>query len=465
MSIEVEKVRFFDDRIVQPRPRYKIQQGALSVSSAPFASLAATPSQHTYQIIVPSQGVFLNRKLLWTSSCFFQYVVAAPPQGAVGDFLVVPGRDISLCAFPLHSLCQTLSASVGDATVTSNLSLIRETLTRLIDQGTNRNKKTGPSALDVYRSNQDAVGAINNPMAGWSDATSNKKVGNGAWGEFVFVDPTTGLDLRGDGSYTLAVGGVDVVFTYRRGIPTLIAAPPASGYPIYMRFASTEALQLSPFQYSDDSESSCGLFGLQNIAVTANMQSPENGRLLRQTTAYGRTITTQPQYWTPPGRQSCFSNSTILCEFLTPSLSVPLAPRSVVPWMETTAYTYPVQVPAGLGAPVASQTISIPQIPDYFIVTVRPQTYAPTDCTWYLPVQTVSTNFCNFSGLMSSLRQVQLYEMCVRNGLHMSYAQWIGRATTTSAAGVGSVQLTGGPLVIKPALDLVLQEGESPGLA
>jgi hypothetical protein len=50
MSADIEKLAVFDGRIVQHRPKYAVEKGALSLTNSPFASIAQTSSQHTYNI-------------------------------------------------------------------------------------------------------------------------------------------------------------------------------------------------------------------------------------------------------------------------------------------------------------------------------------------------------------------------------------------------------------------------------
>jgi hypothetical protein len=63
---------------------------------------------------VPSENVFVDRKLQWSSTCSMQFQLAVAGALAPGDSLVVPGRDFALSAFPLNSLCSTLSSTIND---------------------------------------------------------------------------------------------------------------------------------------------------------------------------------------------------------------------------------------------------------------------------------------------------------------------------------------------------------------
>ena len=66
----IEKVAIYDARLVQTPPVYGVQKGALSVSTSKFAALAASTNQHTYQILVPSLNVFVDRKIVWDSGVY-----------------------------------------------------------------------------------------------------------------------------------------------------------------------------------------------------------------------------------------------------------------------------------------------------------------------------------------------------------------------------------------------------------
>ena len=168
---------------------------------------------------------------------------------------------------------------------------------------------------------------------------------------------------------------------------------------------------------------------------------------------------------------------------------VPLPPKSIVPYMEfprynatpgtsiasTTAATL-----LSSGQQLLSQTITLPNIPDYLLIYVKPSQYGdstsawvpgPTQGDWSLPVTGISVNFDNFSGLLSNATQRQLYQMSVNNGVDMDWSEWsgLGRVPTTVASNGtllsgGLVGLAGGPLVLRPGRDFALQAGQAPGL-
>jgi hypothetical protein len=115
-----------------------------------------------------------------------------------------------------------------------------------------------------------------------------------------------------------------------------------------------------------------------------------------------------------------------------------------------------------------SQTITLPNIPDYLLIYVKPSSYAASEGDWSLPITGLSLNFDNFSGLLSTMSQEQLYAMSVKNGVDMDWSEWSGLgAVPLSRLGTtvgGFVGLVGGPLVLRPGRDFALQAGQAPGL-
>ena len=482
MSADIEKVSVFDDRIVQQKPRYAVEKGALSLTNSPFNALASTSSQQTYQIQVPSLNVFVDRAIEWSSQCFLQFTATTATQQTAGDQFILFGRDVALAPFPLHSLVNTMTATINDTTTTINLNDVLYEVLRLTDYKKNRAQRTCPTYLDTYASYNDASGTINNPLGGWELATDSGSVPNGAWGNVVFTD-SAGAPLVGSGNYTVAT----VSYPYVNGVP--VAKANTTAYPIFIRFTSTEKLVMSPFVFSDCHEWDTGIFGVQNIQLIMNTTSPSltavSGRVLRNTTTYGTTISALSYNTNLP---SPFVSSKVNVQFLTPSLDLALPQKSVVPYMEFPRYVISgtasatASTSAGYGSfTVQSQTITLPQIPDLLILYCKPKTYSATDGDWYYPfnsfgspnAQPISINLDNFSGLLSSQTAEQLYAMCVRNGLDLPWVQWSGLAKTSSVpppttgtAGLSKqrLQTTGGFLVLKPSQDITLQSGQAPSL-
>ena len=466
MSAEVEKFSIYDDRVVQTRPKFAVDKGGLSVTNAPFNAITQSASQMVFNVNVPSPNVFLDRAVDWTADTFLQFTVTVPaPAGPdVNKPVFVFGRDGALAPMPLHQITTTLVATINDANVTLNCSDTINEILRLTDLKKNRMTSTAPRMLDKYGSYNDAFGAVNNTLAGYTDATDYDNVGNGAYNRIDFTDGA-GNVLVGSGSY---VSGPTTV-NYINGVPVLTLAQ--TGYPIFIKFRSTEKITLSPFIFSEIHEYETGLYGISNIQFLANIGQPN--RVLRTTTQGGRTVSAiqfNQQISSP------FQNARLNCIFLTPPLSLSLPPRSIVPYMEYPRYISSQydSLASGASTILQSQNIVLPVIPDMLLVYVKPSSYADsTVADFHLPISSISLNFNNFSGLMNTYTTEQLFHASVSNGLDMDWDSWTGEAVSTKGGGdvlvQGSgykqkIQTVGGFLVIKPSKEFALQEGLAPNV-
>jgi len=526
MSADIEKMTVMDGRIVQSRPKYAVEKGALSLTNAPFNAIAATQSQMTFNVYVPSENVFVDRKVQWSVGCYQQFSVkkCVPATGlssagwATGNVVIAPGLDFALTAFPINSLCATLQATINDTTVILNSQDVLKEVLRLTDYKKNRLVRTSPTMLDKYASYNDAFGANNNPLGAYNDGTDYDNVQNGAYPSLWFTDaagninPATysgGTDLSG-ATYAISCStGVPVVTVTGASVQ-----PGGFALPVYVYWEATEPIVLSPFVFSDHCEWETGLFGINNIQLVANLQPASQLRTFRSTWQNGRQIVPGSLAFNSSVPGGVFKNTTLNVQFLTPSLDVPLPPKSVVPYMEFPRYisnaSNGAALAPGASTQLQSQTITLPTIPDLLIIYVKPvggynipsvgltgsngsaaSDYQQGD--WYLAIgsptagQTVnyrplSVNFDNFSGLLSSVTTQELYNMSVKNGLDMDWAAWSGLGKgseanhgTPNTATAGTVALTtrqqganvplaGSILVLKPSQDITLQSGQAPSL-
>lgn len=467
---DVMKQAVFDARIVQLPPRYAVEKGALSVASAPFNAISATSSQHSYQVNVPSQNVFVDRAIDWSSTVFLKMGINAGVANGVP--VLTFGSNCALSAFPLHELTQTMTATINDTSVVINTDTVLHEVLRLTDYKKNRLVRHCPTMLDRYAFYNDANNAINSPLSSYFEAVSSDEVPNGAWYNIQFTD-SNGAVLVGNTTYADTLfGGANIPVT--GGIPQTDARV-GGNYSVFIRFFSSEKLVLSPFIFADSCEYEVGLFGVNNIQMVFNMKSnPSRVLRIENSGTNARTVVVgQPISYNEVSSGGAFQNSKISIQFLTPSLDLPLPQKSVVPFSEFPRYiTTGQSALAGAGEPtrqIQSQTIVLPQIPDMFLIYCKPSTYVdalapatPNTADYYFPITQISLNFDNFAGLMSSMTPEQLYQMSAHNGLEMDWAEWVGQARRSDTGGL--VQTVGGFLVIRPGIDFGLQAGQASSL-
>jgi hypothetical protein len=400
-----------------------------------------------------------------------------------------------------------MTATINDTTVAINSQDVLTEVLRLTDYKKNRLQRTCPTMLDKYQQNADSLNATNDPISGYTNMSHDyHEVPNGAYYNVAFTDPAgnvlSGTSGVTPGAFPYTYEGVTV--NYIDGVPvsTDQGAGVVNGlYSVFFKVRTTEKLVLSPFVFAEEHAEDTGLFGINNIQLVMNMRDPNRAMRLRDSyvgttekTFYagGPAANTlrPPLSFNQNVGAGAFRDSVVNVQFLTPSLDIPLPPKSVVPYMEYPRFITAPQntvIPAGDVTQLTSQTITLPQIPDLLIIYVKAQAdpatisvdksqdpSLPQFGAAYLPLDVsvdgtrttspLSINFDNFSGLLSSQTAEQLYAMSVRNGLEMDWNTWAGLARVATGPGGGTIATVGGFLVLKPSVDITLQSGQAPSL-
>jgi hypothetical protein len=498
MATEVEKFSVYDPRIVQTKPQYAVEKGALSLTNVSFQAQTADSSSCQFNVQVPSENVFVDRAVEWQGTQVAD-VVLTLTAGAGAGTEINAGTSlqglVAPAAFPLHQSTSQMSATINDATVTVNTQDVLPQVLRLADLRDARRQRTCPTMLDRYARYPDSSAVPNSPLQSWAQTYHSDDVPNGGFNGFYYATNSTGatpvnVSLAADGPYD----GV----TYVYGQPTL-AADLAQGasrpVTLHVVWTSVEKLLLSPFIFSDQAEMSTGLFGVQNFQVQMNLvSSPARAVRVSSSTSLPQVVSasgallsnisgsvalTSVAWGAGAYAGMWVTKPSLAVQFLTPSLDIPLPPKSIVPYMEYPRYiatpgtAVPPSTSLNTGSTqLTSQTITLPNIPDLLLIYVKPASYVDsTNGDWSLPITSMSLNFDNFSGLLSTMTQEQLYQMSLRNGVDMDWSEWSGYGSTPlsgPAAGVptqGGVRgLVGGPLVLRPGRDFALQAGQAPGL-
>lgn len=438
----VEKVKIVDSRIMQPAPKYAVNEGAVSVSNSPFQAISASSSSMSFNINVPSKNIFMDRTMSITTGVRMRVTVSAPniTDAMAGNPILRFGSNCALPAFPLQSLMNSLSVTINNATVTANQKDIIYELLRLTNMKENHLQRTTPTMLDKYANYNDANELDNNPLHGFGKALESDNVPNGAYTNVMFTDEN-GNEID------------EPVF------PAAQAGPFQTI--VYYTYAVTEKLVLSPFIFSEEEADAVGLYGINNMQVIANFG--DQSRNLRIFTGqYEGVIYNNVSF----ASTNPFVRPTINCIFRTPSLSVPLPSKSVIPYMETPRYITSnngLTIAGGQRVNLTSNTLVLSQIPDMLLIYVKPGVNMPPNYgDFYLPIDSISLNFDNVSGLMSSMTREQLFDMSVRNNLNMDYNQFLGSARVDNQG--APIPLVGGFLVIRPGIDFALSSGSAPGL-
>ena len=275
---EITKYSVYDPRIVQTKPKYAVEKGALSLTNVSFQAQTADASSVQFNVQVPSENVFVDRAVEWsgsivtTVSCKLNYGGTTLPAGTSLQGLIAPA------AFPLHQAVTQMSATINDATVTVNTQDVLPQVLRLADMADARRQRTCPTMLDKYAFQQDTNKVPNSPLSSWSQTKNSAEVPNGGFAGFYFATSATGATPVPSSETTGTIGNV----VYINGIPTLATALTTGSVTLtfYVVVASVEKLLLPPFIFSDQYELSTGLFGVQNFQVQMNV-APNPSRAIR----------------------------------------------------------------------------------------------------------------------------------------------------------------------------------------
>ena len=440
---------------------FAVKSGASQTTYQRFPATSASNSSLIFSVQVPSENVVIGRDVLITTGLSFT-MTAGNSAGAgnpgavpVGSSAFDYGVTDALQAFPMASLMTTATASINNTTVSVNLQDVLPSMLRLNNsRELYRFNSSTPSLPDqAYARYIQGVGANNNPLAGYSNASYDiDQVPRGAHPASILITRTDGVSGATDNS-PIAVNDDD---TWVIEFSTVVAEP----------------LFLSPFIFGDPEYNQQGLLGINNMNFTFNIDATCK-RLFSTSNPYIRTISlgtaANPNGFTAGSAiltQNQPSSPALLFKFLSTQPSDLIETKNVVPYMDFPRYltssANTSSVAAQGSATLTSSNLQINQIPDLFIINVRKPMNSQTiqDASAFMTINNVSINLNNQSGLLSSASAYDLWRMSVKNGSTQSWAEFGGLAQqSNSTIGIGSfVDTTGSLLIIDPAYDLSLPD-------
>ena len=144
MDSKVQKIAYYDSRVVQKQPRYGIQKGCLSITNHKSSAISSTSNSANWSVNLPSLNVNLDRQVRWYGDVILKFNVnRADWGGGDGKTPSIPFEEKKLplvlqyqkdwCwnSFPLHRCVNSMSATINDAVVTQSTSSVMSELLRL----------------------------------------------------------------------------------------------------------------------------------------------------------------------------------------------------------------------------------------------------------------------------------------------------------------------------------------------
>lgn len=447
-TVLIEDSRIAD---ITDREVFGVQSGASQSTYQQFNAVSASNSSIVFNVQVPSENIVIDRHLLVQTELTFTLNLSNVPAGQQAFNY---GVTDCLQAFPLNSLFTTCQSTVNNVSVSSNLKDILPMISRMND---NRMLSRYNSLTPSYVDNQwglysSAVLTNSNPLASYNN--------NGYDEDF---EPRGAYPLTSTViTHNITGGGTDT---------SVISTDTDDTWVIVLTVQITEPfLALSPFINCQPNQQA-GLVGINNMSFVLNIDST-CARLFSTANSYvngaGNGLSSFITSITlgSTAQQTGFQNTKLLFNFLSlqPEQYAKISTKNVVPFLDYPRYlsvsNNTTQIAPGGSATLTSQSIQLNQIPDLILISVR---YPMSQQNWaytssFLTINTVSVNFNNASGLLSTATQQDLYNMSFRNGSQQSFYEFNGVAgINNSATGAqGLVPTTGSLLVLNPSLDFSL---------
>lgn len=431
MSQDFTTVLVKDSRLVcTDKLSYAVEKSGQNVTPQVYNAISANSSSITFNLQVPSEQVILDLRAIWESTITLKmdFPAASVP---VGQYPLQYGLTDALAPFPAHQLCTTQSITINNNTVSQNTKDVLPALLSMVDKrNIMRYNGMTPNMTDNYANYSDAVGAVNNPLGGYSNIGDNSLHPRG----------TFNLDFIGTTG----------------GDPIAVSDGTAQTY--YVTFTTREPLTLSPFRWA--SEEGKGFYGIQNMNMVFNL-GPAN-RVWRSASP-----------WFDGTTNITVSNITskLIMTQLTPHPSDLLPSRCVnnyytVPRYITTvpnpiagAYTQNAQGvitvdPRTQGTVITSTNIQLNMIPDKVIIFIRKTASTQQNNTpdYFASIRGISIQFNNQAGILSTASVSDLYRYSVESGSNQSWEQFYGLANKPNpdpSKGALLVPTTGSILVLE----------------
>ena len=145
MSTDFEKILVLDDRLnCTDKIKYQVTKGGQNVVSQNYSAISQSSSGAVFNCVIPSLETIVSREVLWTSTVTLEIYLNTARDRIIDPttvthgihdemFLVNYGVDSALAPFPLHSLCNTMSCTINNNTVTQNMQDTLPLILRMLD--------------------------------------------------------------------------------------------------------------------------------------------------------------------------------------------------------------------------------------------------------------------------------------------------------------------------------------------
>ena len=368
---------------------YAMFKGGREATWTPNISTSFSNSQVQFSAPPPNPQIIVDRKIKFCLPIRYEFT---GDTGNVNIPLLNLGVFDAPRAFPAASVTQTLSITINNTNAALN---VNDIIPGLLWYNTDQQEEdycysTSPCFQDQSQEYIELIGSPRNPLGAYDN---------------------TGIPHQNKrGEYPLQV----LENTSTRAV---------------IQAFYVENLFLSPLLFGEGNEA--GLYGVQTMNFTFTM-----GDLMRSWSHCEGPIFTGTNA-SIVGVSSYFPQENqpmLLFHYITPNLLASIPTTNVYSYYELQRYPTEIGVVAShSNFSIQSNNIQLNSIPRRFYIYAREsnatRNYLSTDT--FSGIRSISVNWDNRNGLLSSATQRDLYDLSVTAGLKMTWEQFVGYAGTS----------------------------------
>jgi hypothetical protein len=393
-----------------------------------YPSTAFSQSYINWNIIPPNPQVVIAR--YFRVQITFQITVNATIKQGVNQANVINTLYSGICQYPLHQCISNLTVQLNNHAVTIRpTEIIPKLMYYVFDHETHMSTMSTTAAYPdqtLYYSESDTF--VTSPFGSYGDSCDH-----------------------------VSRNSLPIVFQ-PPGNPTLDANNTQGN--ATFRITICEPLIMSPLVFDKYWYRRPGFTMINNIIINMSIDPAAIQRIWRQST--GDLVTYNSV-------QVVFDQPSLLLYYKT--LPTYIAPPNTLSYpfasIQNFVYQYSNQItPAQPTFQLTTNTVQFQTIPHRIIVSVTKSRQQLTfnDADSFVPITNINITWDNKSGVLSTLTQYDLYQICVKNGLKMSWANFSGQEIRLFNQLINKTfHGTSAPLALDFGTDIALLNEDFPG--
>ena len=471
----LKKVLVPDDRLIQRSPAYAMNVGPQNIKVNYTPANATSNNNVQWTVLPPSYNTRTDRFACVQGFINYYFDVnLAAVGGDVGTNADIWsfGSDGGVSAFPLHLEClDNNKCNMNDEDFTINSADVNLSILRTMNAKKLYYERSTPSSLDrvVNYTTASATTGGMNVLGGYLDSSADR-VNNGAYP--VFFTDANGNILTEDTAIGAANGNA-TAYNYNAALNQItpnaaITNTNNATFRVFCKIPVDEPAILNPFVFDEIYMKEASLFEIKSYTVDYNMKNTL--RLIKQCVTTNSNVANLgglkilAQGLNSIATAGPFEKFNFVNYWLQlPAQIVKSPSQCVVPYMEfpRSIATNNATINAGATGQMISNVIEPMGVPDLLIISVIPQSYANagvglkyTESNWMCAIQSISISWGEKANLLSELSAYELYKISCKNGLNMTWLEWSGQAQVTQAGPSSVIGTVGGPLYLRPGVDI-----------